>query len=149
MTDEYTVFDIANWFLHKEEMTPKKLQKMTYYAQAWSNALFNKPLMNTTFEAWRHGPVSHELYNKYKQYGWNNIPRVENLTNEFTNKVIDLLESVWITYGDKNGDELEALTHQELPWITARMGLQPEDSSNIPISDEVMRKFYLSIYAGD
>ena len=41
-TDEagrYSVFDIANWFLLKEEMTQKKLQKLCYYAQAWCYAL--------------------------------------------------------------------------------------------------------------
>ena len=26
------IFDVANWFLSKEEMTHKKLQKLCYYA---------------------------------------------------------------------------------------------------------------------
>nr|DAX92906.1 MAG TPA: hypothetical protein [Caudoviricetes sp.] len=30
-----SVFDIANWFLTKEAMTPKKLQKLVYYYFAW------------------------------------------------------------------------------------------------------------------
>lgn len=30
-----TVFDVAEWFLSKESMTNKKLQKLCCYAQAW------------------------------------------------------------------------------------------------------------------
>ena len=32
---KYSVFEIANWFLLKESMSHKKLQKLCYYAQAW------------------------------------------------------------------------------------------------------------------
>ena len=64
--DMHTVFDIANWFLEKQSMTHKKLQKMCYYAQAWSYALKNRPIMDAEFEAWVHGPVCRELYEKYK-----------------------------------------------------------------------------------
>lgn len=28
--------EVAEWFLRKEPMTHKKLQKLCYYAQAWS-----------------------------------------------------------------------------------------------------------------
>lgn len=30
-----TVFDVAEWFLSKESMTNKNLQKLCYCAQAW------------------------------------------------------------------------------------------------------------------
>lgn len=40
----------------KYEITPKKLQKILYYAQAWFLANEGKPLFeNDVFEAWRHG----------------------------------------------------------------------------------------------
>ena len=32
---EMTVSNVAKWFLSKESMTPKKLQKIVYYAYAW------------------------------------------------------------------------------------------------------------------
>ena len=64
----YSVFDIANWFLSKEPMTQKKLQKLCYYAQAWCYALNNYRLMDTVFEAWIHGPVSPPLYDKFKNF---------------------------------------------------------------------------------
>ena len=60
---QYSIFDVSEWFLSKESMTPKKLQKLSYYFEAWCHALFNRSLINDTrFEAWIHGPVSPELY---------------------------------------------------------------------------------------
>ena len=38
---KYSVFDIANWFLTKGQMTHKKLQKLCYYAKAWYLALYD------------------------------------------------------------------------------------------------------------
>jgi uncharacterized phage-associated protein len=50
-----SVFDVANWFLAKEKMTHKKLQKLCYYAQAWHLANHGQPMMPNRFEAWIHG----------------------------------------------------------------------------------------------
>ena len=58
----FTIFDIANWFLSKEGMTHKKLQKLCYYAQAWYLALYKNKLIDGYFEAWVHGPVNSSLY---------------------------------------------------------------------------------------
>lgn len=149
---EYSIFDIANWFLTKSSMTPKKLQKLTYYAEAWSRALLKHGLITgTSFEAWAHGPVSPVLYHKYREYGWTEI---EQLTDDEKpsiddEQVTDLLESVWLTYGDKSANELEALTHQEMPWKKARVGLDENEPSNNKISVEEMAAYYLSIYNGD
>ena len=53
---------VAQYFLSKESMSHKKLQKLCYYAQAWYLANYGKPLMPNRFEAWVHGPVSPDLY---------------------------------------------------------------------------------------
>lgn len=152
MDMNYSVHDIANWFLLKDSMTPKKLQKLCFYAQAWSNALFDKKLISDTqFEAWAHGPVSPELYRKYKSYRWNYIEKQEELDFKIDEMSNDLLESVWITYGDKSANELEALTHVEAPWISARAraGASEGSSCSEAIADEDMKNYYRSIYAGD
>ncbi|KAA0967473.1 DUF4065 domain-containing protein [Streptococcus cristatus] len=147
---KYSIFNISDWFLSKEAMTPKKLQKLSYYFEAWSHALFNDSLISdTTFEAWVHGPVSPELYSRYKEFGWNDIEQTEDNSDLFDNKTLDLLESVWITYGSKSANELEALTHSELPWINARKGLGETEPSHEPINAEDMKEYYRSIYIGD
>ena len=41
---------IAKWFLSKQSMEHKKLQKLCYYAQAWHCALEGKTLFSETIE---------------------------------------------------------------------------------------------------
>lgn len=144
-----TVFDVANFFLSKDKMTPKKLQKLTYYAEAWHQALLNRPLIeDESFQAWVHGPVAPSLYQEYKQYGWNPIPKREEEAVDFNEESSSILESVWETYGDQDGNSLEALTHNEAPWRNARAGLEPNVNSNVVISTEDMKNYYRSIYLG-
>lgn len=144
---KYSIFDVAEWFLQKKPMTHKKIQKMCFYAQAWSYALLDEPLTDSDFQAWIHGPVSPDLYQKYKGNGWKDI-QPENTVLKFDKKAIDLLESVYLTYGDISGNELEALTHNELPWQKARLGLDESENSTVVISPEDMKNFYKSIYIG-
>lgn len=149
---QYSIFDIANWFLTKDSVSPKKLEKLTYYAQAWSNALYDQNIISdTNFEAWAHGPVSPELYQKYKNYHWQLIPKlsVEGQNYVDDSEAQDLLESVWITYGDRSANELEALTHTEFPWRNARRGYDPGEHCQVNISQNDMKNFYRSIYTGD
>ncbi len=52
MSKKYSYKDISGWFLSKESMTPKKLQKLTYYAEAWANALLGEGILSdTAFQA--------------------------------------------------------------------------------------------------
>lgn len=151
MSNTYSVLEVAKWFLSKESMTPKKLQKLTYYAQAWSNALSNRDLIDdTAFEAWAHGPVSPVLFNEYRDYKWNYIPQVDT-PPVFDADSLDLLESVWITYGDRSANELEALTHTENPWKLARQraGASEGDRCREDITALDMKNYYSSIYIGD
>lgn len=148
--EKYSVYDVANWFLSKESMSPKKLQKLVYYFEAWGNALLDESLIdNTQFQAWVHGPVSPELYHRYKEYGWRDIPKTENNDAIFDSKVLDLLESVWLTYGEETANGLESMTHDELPWQKARQGLNPLENSDRIIDNKDMAEYYRSIYIGD
>lgn len=146
---KYSVFDIANWFLQKEEMTQKKVQKLCYYAQAWCYALRGYRLIDTDFQAWVHGPVSPPLWERFKSFGYDPI-RIKGASRvRFDENDVKLLEDVWDTYGDNTGNALEALTHREVPWIEARKGYEPEERCTVVISPETMASYYKSIYSGD
>ena len=137
-----TIQQIAQWFLGKESMTHKKLQKLFYYAQAWHLALHGNELFAERFEAWVHGPVSPVLYSIYADYGWEKIP------SETSQPILDeasegILQAVWNTYGSFDGDQLEALTHSEVPWQKARGNLQPCDTCTRKIEHQDMRDYYL------
>lgn len=139
MTD---VRNVADYFLSKDAMTHKKLEKMCYYAQAWYLANYGTPLFNNRFEAWVHGPVSPDLYAKYKQWGWMPIPKGINIDMGVSPQERDILDKVYDTYGGYDGDELERLTHMEEPWQKARRGCGPLDYSRNPISMKDMRDYY-------
>lgn len=132
---------VAQYFLSKNSMSHKKLQKLCYYAQAWHLANYGEPLMMNRFEAWVHGPVSPDLYSEYKDWGWVNIPKKEKcppLPQEEKN----LINSVFNVYGGYTADELESMTHQEAPWKNARRGCPPSAYSRNPISMKDMRDYY-------
>jgi uncharacterized phage-associated protein len=68
MTEIQTnVYDIADYILQKQgSMSAMKLQKLVYYAQAWSLAWTDTPLFNEDIQAWAKGPVVPALYYKHK-----------------------------------------------------------------------------------
>jgi len=143
------IYDVAEWFQQKEPMSHKRIQKLCYYAQAWSCALLDKKLdPEAEFQAWIHGPVCRDLYEKYKGHGWNNI-EPENKALVFSASEKDLLESVWLTYKDLSANELEVLSHSEKPWKEARRDCDPDERCEQDISFESMRDYYRSIYIGD
>ena len=145
-----TMFDAANWFLAKQPMNHKKLQKLCYYTQAWSHTLYGKPFdEDASFEAWVHGPVYKKLYEKYSGSGWNDVKPDCTEPPVFSEKELDLLESVYVTYGDMSANSLEVLTHREKPWQAARENVPDEERGCKKIDPQIMKEYYSSIYIGD
>ena len=151
MGNKYTIFDVAKWFLGKESMTHKKLQKLCYYAKAWSLVLTPENPFVFPFEAWVHGPVNRILWDHLKGFGYCDITE-ENVPfkgKDIDEQTCDFLESVWNTYGEFTGFQLENLTHSEEPWKNARIGLgEFEPSSNV-IKNKDMINFYGNLISGE
>ncbi|MFT4430755.1 Panacea domain-containing protein [Bacillus velezensis] len=146
----YNVQQVANWFLAKEPMTPKKLQKILYYAYSWFLTLENEnpeelenKLFSEKFEAWVHGPVIYSIYDQYRHKGYQEIEKFEGQLPTFDDDTSDILEQVWQVYGQYNGNELETLTHQESPWINARKGYQPLDRCREELEDKDIFECYI------
>ncbi|WP_440252573.1 Panacea domain-containing protein [Catenibacterium faecis] len=146
------ITDVADWFLLKGNMSNKKIQKLCYYAEAWSLTLLDQDIANhSEFEAWVHGPVNRTLYQTFKGYGWHEL-KITNreevmarMKKLFTPEQIEVLEAVWDTYGEYGADQLEALTHTERPWLEQRVGLGKFESSHSIISSTTMKEYYKSI----
>lgn len=51
-------------------MTTMKLEKLTYYCQAWSLAWDDVPLFDEEFEAWANGPVCPQLFENTEDCSW-------------------------------------------------------------------------------
>ncbi len=145
--------DIANYFVYRANkdnttITNKKIQKLVYYAQAWSLVLLNKKLFNEKIEAWVHGPAVLDLYSKYKKFGFSSIEEsIDAGDVKFSKKITDLLDNVWSVYGKMDARYLEFLTHSEKPWQEARNGLNGFESSHNEISCKSMKAFYSELLA--
>ena len=148
-TKKLNVFQIADYLIDKSNtekrpITNKKLQKLVYYAQAWSLVLNNKKLFSEKIEAWVHGPAVRSLYVKYKEFGFSPIQKeVDSASIKMiSGKSKKLLDSVWKVYGKLDAGYLELLTHSEKPWQEAREGLQNSESSENEISLSSIKIFY-------
>ena len=140
---------IATYFLwkaHEEKkvITNKKLQKLLYYAQAWSLVLRDKKLFKEKIEAWVHGPAVRGVYLEYKKFGFGAITL--SVSDDDIKKISDdtrkFLDQVWSVYGKRDAAYLEYLSHSETPWQKAREGLEPHIGSENEISLKDMKEFY-------
>ena len=77
MKDKGTIFDAAYYILNEIGWTTfMNLQRLCYYAQAWSLAWDKFALFEEEFEAWASGPVCPELYNIF------DLPKDLNINTE-------------------------------------------------------------------
>jgi len=145
--------DIADYFIAfansvGDSITPLKLQKLVFYAQAWHLAEFDEALFEQDFQAWVHGPVLPELYEKYQDFKWYPIRRddldeeaFEQIQKKLATKK-EFLEKIMDTYFRLTAYELEIATHQEEPWQKARLGLKPDESSQNSIQKDWLKNYY-------
>lgn len=128
-----------------DSLTHLKLQKLLYYAQAWSMVFFEKTLFEEDFQAWSHGPVLPSIWEKYKKFGHENI-ETDDSDHHLPQNIIELLEEIKEVYGEKSAKYLENLSHSEKPWIEARQTLPLEQRSTTAISKKTMRHFYFELH---
>ncbi|EDM68295.1 possible prophage ps3 protein01-like protein [Moritella sp. PE36] len=118
-------------------ITNLKLQKITYYAQGFYLALFDKPLFDDEIQAWAHGPVIPDLYHKYKINGKNHIVSDAMFDAEkcLAEQEREHLNDVYDIFGQFSAWKLRNMTHEEAPWI------DNEKSANIITKTELKRYF--------
>ncbi len=142
---------VADYFLLQLEtnsgdsITNLKMQKLCYYAQAWSLAILNCPIFDSRVEAWAHGPAIPELYQRFKAYRWGAIDPHDLFSDplkEFSEEQIDVLDGVWLRYGSLSGSDLETLTHSELPWRQAYGDTPIGEKCTAEITHDSMKDFY-------
>ncbi|MGI6500343.1 MAG: Panacea domain-containing protein [Anaerostipes sp.] len=135
------IFSLAKAFLSISEMTNKKLQKLCYYAKAWHLALYDTNLITEQFQAWVHGAVNPALYQKYKEYGYEDIPKIRNVSG-IPEDFIFFSKEIYESYGHLSGNELEKINHGEDPWINARGDCAPWEMCKNIIKEEEMKEYY-------
>lgn len=140
------VFDVASYILSKcGDMSAMKLQKLCYYAQAWSTVWDDCPLFPEEFEAWKNGPVCPALF--FRTQGKFIITEKDENGNpdKLTPPQKETVDAVLEYYGDKDAQWLSRLTHMEEPWKLARKDYGEGERCKNVISLESMSEYYSSI----
>lgn len=145
-----TLNSVADYLLcfaqeHGDVMTPLKLQKMVFYADAWYMALNDdKELIADQFEAWVHGPVARDLYIRFADYKWQPITS-EIKCPELPDDVSEHLSEIYNVFGRFSAYELEQMTHQEKPRLIARGDTPSDAPCRNGIDKGVTAEFYRSM----
>lgn len=139
--------DVASYILHKQdEMSTWKLQKLVYYAQAWSLVWDDEmPLFSESIQAWANGPVCPTLYQTHKGKFAVEKPWPKGDWKTLTPSQRGTIDAVLKYYGKHTGQWLRELTHREDPWKKARKGLPAGASSQTVITPESMALYYGSL----
>lgn len=133
----YSAIAVANAFIEKArtkgitDLSPMKLQKLVYFAHAWSLALTGKPLINEKVKAWPYGPVIDSIYHEFKNFGSKNITNLgtafegTDSDNVFDMKYViprlpkedieasQIVDAILDTYGNRSATSLSNLTHEK------------------------------------
>lgn len=141
-----TVFDVAAYILQKQgKMSAMKLQKLVYYAQAWSLVWDDAPIFKGRIEAWANGPVSPKLYQAHRGSFIVSRADIEGDPTALTKSEKATVDAILEFYGDKSSQWLSDLTHAEKPWVEARDGLEPGERGEREISHAAMAEYYGSL----
>ena len=141
---------IAYIFSALHEVTPLTLQKLLYYIQGNYAAIYDKPLFDAPCEAWVHGPVYRNVYNLFRDFKYNPIdddrfvPLKESAL-PLTPEAKEVVDRVLDTFGMYSGKVLESITHKEAPWLDARKGFLPDETSHAEISLDAMKAYFKKV----
>jgi len=130
--------EVGNFVSHLQ------LQKLVYYAQAWSLAIRNEELFSEDFEAWIHGPFLPSLYADFAKHKWKPIEPPQN-RNKLSDELEQFLSEVFHVFGKYTGYELELMTHQERPWQEARGDIPADQASTEKIQKKSMKVFCFNL----
>ena len=125
-THDISVEDVENFFVSMDaareepDVTPLKLQKLLYFAQANYLASTDQRLFNEDIEAYDHGPVVYSTYRRYSgssqivaaEPGEHGVDAIRRLPDD----VRHFLNAVWEQYKDFSASQLRKLTHIQDPW---------------------------------
>ncbi len=135
--NKITIFDIADYILHKfqsesSKITPMKLQELLYYVKVWS-LISDNVLINEKFYKWDYGPVNKDIYNKYRHLKSEPIPKPD-INIDFSNTIKELINFIVENYIDLDAITLSQLTRFEEPW--------QKTEHNMPIEENLIKSYY-------
>ena len=139
----YAAADVADYILKEMGTTSAmKLQKLVYYSQAWSLVWDERPLFNESIQAWKNGPVVPELFRQHRGQFLVHPGAFGGHPDRLDDDAKETIRSVIRYYGSQSAQWLSDLTHAEDPWVNARMGLDPNENSDVVIGLAALHEYY-------
>lgn len=112
-----------------------KLHKLLYLSQRESLAITGDAMFVEEFEGWRYGPVCREVRNCFTNDGI----FADNL-KEISNGNAYIVKNVITQYGVYESWKLSELSHKELSWQNARIGIPDCQNGTQKLSLDDIRK---------
>ena len=136
--------------------TMMQILKLAYIAQGFHLSLYGKPLFKEPIHAMKYGPVVKKLYDHLitrkeggSRYTINDPDKDRDLSHlEKTQR--DILNVVFVRYGNLSGWDLSELTHKQgSPWATTYYGKTPDYENPCGedkiIKTDLIEKYYKTI----
>ena len=147
---EKMLLAISYIFKREEEVTPLALQKMLYYIQGLYMVTHNRAFFDEDCQAWAHGPVFRDVYDVFKSFKYNPIDDTrfamfQNRFDELSDDERHIIDLVVDSFGVYSGKTLERITHQEAPWLNARVNCLPGESSDEVITKDAIKAYFSQV----
>lgn len=140
---------VVNYIItNLEEVTPLALEKLLAFSNGVNYAINGERLLSEECQAWQHGYVYPDIYNKYKKYKFNPIDSGIKSTHgcmlsKLSKDEIKAIDMVIKTFGLYSPKTLELISHSQSPWIEKRIGYRDDESSNEVIDEMSLKKFFV------
>jgi uncharacterized phage-associated protein len=129
-----------------DPLTTLRLQKLLYYAQAWSLVLRESELFPEEIEACRWGPVVPVVYGKLPDgQGANQVPpTIFGDAPDLPTEDAELVRSVWEAYNQYSALQLTRMTQEETPWVRAWKDrpTNGSEAGNAPIDVDDLEDYF-------
>lgn len=141
-----TVFDTARYILEQYgPMSAMKLQRLCYYAQAWSLVWDKTPLFQEDFEAWATGPVCSELLYRIREKHPVCTEDIPGMPEPLSGGQRDTVDRVLEYYGPHDARWLGQLSCMEEPWKKARAQIPVGACCTTVVTKEDMASYYTGL----
>jgi uncharacterized phage-associated protein len=148
MTGPHDPCHVANYFIDRgikreDPFTPMQIQKLVYFSHGWMLGIYNRPLLEKEFEAWRYGPVMPVVYYNLSYYGGDPVDdQILAHVKDFDEDERDILDQVFDVYGEFGGVRLSRMTHvRGGPWD--QIWRKHKRQARIP--NELIEKYFADI----
>lgn len=147
LNQKFKINIAIEYLLNKcEDITPLALQKLLYYVQGFYYAFNEEFLFEEDCQAWVHGPVYPEVYQKYKDYKFDPIKQSSEPADlGLTSSETAIFDSVAKNLSCYSGKVLEEFTHSETPWLKARENLLNYEPTTRRIQKEDIGNYFKKV----